>query len=96
VAAYCAADATDRRGLLTYPFDVARPELSRQTTPSSRAVALEQTLTGFRHTLAELAGFALPDDQVPRSAANNNSGKGSVRRRERVGGLLSYYYQKAA
>ena len=29
-------------------------------------------------------------------AANTNAGKGIVRRRERVGGLLSYYYREAA
>jgi hypothetical protein len=28
--------------------------------------------------------------------ANTNSGEGVVRRRERVGGLLSYYYRDAA
>jgi ParB-like chromosome segregation protein Spo0J len=42
VAAYRAADDTDRRGLLADPLDVARPELNRQATLSSRAVALEQ------------------------------------------------------
>lgn len=29
-------------------------------------------------------------------AANTNSGKGVVRRRERLGGVLNYYYRKAA
>jgi putative transposase len=30
------------------------------------------------------------------AAANTNSGTGTVRRRERIGGLLSYYYRQAA
>ena len=65
VAAYRAADDTDRRRLLANPLAVARPELSRQATLSSTAVALERVLTGFRHTLADIGTFALPDDLAP-------------------------------
>jgi len=65
VATYRTANDQDRRQLLTDPLSIARPELSRQATLSSRAVAIEQTLTGFRHSLKELAAFVLPDDLAP-------------------------------
>jgi putative transposase len=44
----------------------------------------ERNHQGLDHRLIELV------------ATNTNSGEGVVRRRERVGGLLSYYYRDAA
>lgn len=33
---------------------------------------------------------------IEASAANTNGGRGRIRKRERLGGLLNYYYREAA
>ena len=58
----------------------------------------------LRHLLSEyLIHFhqernhqGLNDRIIEPLAANTNSGKGVVRRRERLGGVLNYYYREAA
>jgi ParB-like chromosome segregation protein Spo0J len=63
VAAYRAADETDRQTLLRSPAATLHPEPSPMVSP--RAAELEGRLESFRRLLADLRMFAWPDDLPP-------------------------------
>ena len=58
---------------------------------------LRHTLNEYvRHYHSERNHQGLGNELIEPIAANTNAGEGVVRRRERLGGLLSYYYRDAA
>ncbi len=46
--------------------------------------------------LDEVADLVDRNRLIEASAANTNAGQGRIRRRERLGGLLNFYYRDAA